>query len=232
MKSYIKNHRWAYNLSSRIYRIIGRNKISIRGGKGNNIDLKVPGLFISKSRFVVDGNNNSVIFMPNKIGKVTHLSRLSIKIYGNDNTIIIGAHSSGDGLSISIENNNNKVILGKGFTVGPNTELAAIEGTTIVFGEDCQLSANITLRTGDSHSITDLQGKRTNPSKSIKIGNHVWIGNSVLIFKGTQISDNSIIAGGSVVTGGKIYPANSIIGGNPSRIIKENVNWERQRLPL
>lgn len=231
MKSYIKNHRWAYNLSSRIYRIIGRNKISIKG-KENNIDLNIPGLFISRSKIVIEGNNNGVIFMKNKIGEVTHFSRLSIKICGNNNTVIIGTHNSGDGLSISIENNSNRVILGNGFTVGPNTELAAIEGTTIEFGEDCQLSANITLRTGDSHSITDLQGKRTNPSKSIKIGNHVWIGNSVLIFKGTQISDNSIVAGGSVVTGGKIYPTNSIIGGNPSRIIKENVNWERQRLPL
>lgn len=130
-----------------------------------------------------------------------------------------------------MEDDNNRVVLGRQFTVGPNTELAVIEGTTIEFGDDCMLSANITLRTGDSHSITDLQGNRTNPSKSIKIGNHVWIGNTVLIFKGTQVADNSIVAGGTV-GGGKIYPSHSIIGGNPAKVVKEGVNWDRRRLPL
>ena len=99
----------------------------------------------------------------------------------------------------------------------------------IEFGDDCQLSANITLRTGDSHSIVDLQGKRINRSKSIRIGDHVWIGNTVLIFKGTQIGNNSIVAGGAVV-GGKIFPPYCIIGGNPAKIIKENINWDRKRL--
>ena len=228
MKSYIKNHLWANKLFAKIYRLWGYNRISIKG-RGNQYDLNVLGLFIAHSRIVINGNNNKLIFLPNKIGGVTHFTRLNITIYGNNNSIIIGAYSSGCGLSISIENDNNQIILGYHFTVGPNTELAAIEGTVIEFGDDCQLSANITLRTGDSHSIVDLQGKRINRSKSIRIGDHVWIGNTVLIFKGTQIGNNSIVAGGAVV-GGKIFPPYCIIGGNPAKIIKENINWDRKRL--
>lgn len=230
MKSYIKTHAWACSFLAIAYRIFCRNRVTIYG-KGNKFNLNVPGLFLAHSHIVVKGNNNKLIFLPNKLGEVTHFSRLRIAILGNDNTIVIGAHSSGNGLSICIENDKNQILIGEHFTVGANTELAAIEGTVIEFGKDCQLSSNITLRTGDSHSVTDLHGKRTNPSKSIKIGNHVWIANTVLIFKGTIIGDNSIVAGGSVVCG-KTFPPSCIIGGNPAVIIKEGVNWNRKRLPI
>ena len=231
MKSYIKTHTWAYNLLARVYRFLGHNKVIIRG-KGNQFSLNVPGLFLANANIKLNGDNNKLIFSPNKPGEVTHFTKLNITIRGNNNTIFIGSCSSGSGLSICIEDDNNRVVLGNHFTVGPNTELAAIEGTTIEFGDDCMLSANITLRTGDSHSITDLQGNRTNPSKSIKIGNHVWIGNTVLIFKGTRVADNSIVAGGTVEVGGKKYPPHCIIGGNPAKVIKEGVDWDRRRLPI
>ncbi len=227
LKAYIKKHSWTNNVIAKVYRLLGRNKFDIKG-QGNEIDCDVPGLYLAHAKILIRGNRNILRFLPNKVGEVTHFEELNISICGNDNTIIIGPHSSGNGFRISIEDDNNHIILGDRFTVGNNTELAAIEGTTIEFGKDCQLSANITLRTGDSHSITDLQGNRTNPSRSIKIGNHVWIGNTVLIFKGVIVGDNSIVAGGSVV-GSKVFPSNCIIGGNPAKVIKEGVNWNRQR---
>ena len=129
-----------------------------------------------------------------------------------------------------MEDNNNKIIVGKNCHGGGHSELAAIEGTHIILGDDCMLSANITIRTGDSHSVLDaLTRERINKSKSVVIGNHVWIGNTVLIFKGTQISDNSIVAGGSVVTG-KTFPKNCIIGGNPAKVIKESADWCSARI--
>lgn len=228
LKTYIKSHSWTNYVLAKVYRFFGRNKFNIKG-QDNKINCNVPGLYLAHVKILIRGDRNILRFLPNKVGEVTHFEGLNISIYGNDNTITIGSHSSGNGFKISVEDDNNHIILGDRFTVGNNTELAAIEGTTIEFGNDCQLSANITLRTGDSHSIIDLQGKRTNPSKSIKIGNHVWIGNTVLIFKGTIVGDNSIVAGGSVV-GSKEFPANCIVGGNPAKVIKEGVNWDRQRL--
>lgn len=133
-------------------------------------------------------------------------------------------------LAFSIEDDNNRIELGDNFQGGSFSELAAIEGTEIIFGKDCLLSAHITVRTGDSHSILDeTTKKRVNVSKSVKFGDHVWIGNTVLIFKGTNVASNSIIAGGSVVTG-KSFPMNCIIGGNPAKVIKENVNWKVERI--
>ncbi len=77
------------------------------------------------------------------------------------------------------------------------------------------LSANITLRTGDSHSVTDLEGNRINPSRNIKIGNRVWVGNSVIMTKGTVVSDNSVVGTGSVVTR-RFEDGNIVIAGNPA----------------
>jgi maltose O-acetyltransferase len=46
----------------------------------------------------------------------------------------------------------------------------------------------------------------------------VWIGGSCVILPGIIIGNNSIIAAGSVVT--KDVPTNSIVAGNPAKILK------------
>ena len=230
IKNFIKTNPFANRFLAKIYRIISRSRLVIKG-RDNLCDFNVSGLFLLHSNITIRGNNNVITFIANENGNVTHFKNLRIIINGNNNRIMIGSHSSGHDFKISIEDDYNQVVLGEHFTVGENTELAVIEGTSIEFGKDCQLSANITLRTGDSHSITNLQGKRTNLSKSIIIGNHVWIGNTALIFKGTNIADNSIVAGGSVVCG-KTFPSNVIVGGNPAKIIKDGINWDRRRLPI
>ena len=123
--------------------------------------------------------------------------------------------------------NDNEIRVGKDFDCHSSTELATLEGTKIIIGNDTLFSSNIKFRTGDSHCVLDASSRRrTNLSKDIILGNHVWVGNSVIVLKGSIIGDNSIIAIGSVLTG-KTYPANCIIGGNPAKVIKNNVDWDR-----
>ena len=57
------------------------------------------------------------------------------------------------------------------------------------------------------------------PGEDIIIGNNVWIGAGCTILKGVKISDNCIVASGSVVPRGD-YPKNSILAGNPVKIVK------------
>lgn len=225
IKDIIKASPFLVKALSFLYTTCGFNYIRIKG-KQNVVKTFIPCLFLSRSKVIIVGKGNRIIF---RQGRLSYLRNLKISIIGDNNIIDIGAGVSCNGLSICVEDNNNRIILGDSFRCGANTELAVIEGTSIEFGDDCMLSANITIRTGDSHSIVDLDGNRINQSRSVVIGEHTWIGNTVHIFKGAEIGAHSIIAGGGIVTGKK-FPSNSIIGGNPARVIKEGVNWLEERI--
>ena len=97
----------------------------------------------------------------------------------------------------------------------------------IKIGKDCMLSSNITFRATDGHCIIDNDTKELlNATKPIIIGDHVWIGANATILKGAIVNDNSIIATESLVT--RNFPEkNIIIGGNPAKILKKNINWSR-----
>ena len=92
-------------------------------------------------------------------------------------------------------------------------------------------SSAIVVRTGDSHSILDKDGNRINPSKSVRIGDHVWIGNQVTILKGVIIQKDSIVGSGSLVTK-KFFDTNIIIGGSPAKVIKESISWCGERIKI
>jgi maltose O-acetyltransferase len=53
----------------------------------------------------------------------------------------------------------------------------------------------------------------------IRIGNDVYGGAHCLYLAGTEVGDHCVIAAGSVLSGK--YPAYSVIGGNPARVIKK-----------
>ncbi len=90
-------------------------------------------------------------------------------------------------------------------------------------------SSDIVVRTGDSHTITDLSGQRINASKDVTIGNHTWVGNKVTMNKGAVLPDHSVVGACSVVT--KAFDTNNVvIAGNPAKIIKENIDWLRERI--
>jgi len=166
------------------------------------------------------------------IKKNTFLRGMRINFKGKNNEVVIGGRkpSAAKDLKIYCADRHCMVHVKEDTQISGKTELAVMEGTKIEVGNDCLFSANITLRAGDSHSVVDSEtGARLNPSRDIIIGNHVWIGNTVIITKGTVIGDNSVIATGSVVSGKK-YPANSAIGGNPAKLIKESISWRHQKI--
>jgi acetyltransferase-like isoleucine patch superfamily enzyme len=54
----------------------------------------------------------------------------------------------------------------------------------------------------------------------------VWIAQGVTILKGTSIGEGSIVGAGCVVAGKKFAPR-SLIVGNPARVVRQNVAWNR-----
>ena len=54
-----------------------------------------------------------------------------------------------------------------------------------------------------------------------RIGRNCFIGGRALILPGVEIGDSCIVGAGSVVT--KSVPANCVVGGNPARILRRDV---------
>lgn len=116
-------------------------------------------------------------------------------------------------------------------TLGDKFELGCLSNVfvsnSITFGDDCLLSWNIDILDSDMHGMYDLNSDNLrNPSKPIKIGEHVWVGCRTLILKGVVIPDNTIVAASSTLRGTTLQMENTIIG-DDCKILKKNITWKR-----
>ena len=68
-----------------------------------------------------------------------------------------------------------------------------------------------------NHDINPFN-RNTTICKPIHIEKRVWIGVAATILPGVRIGENSIIGANAVVT--KDVPSNTIVGGNPAKVIK------------
>lgn len=101
------------------------------------------------------------------------------------------------------------------------------EHQNIIIGSGGAFSYGIYIMTSDAHLIYDIKSReRINDSESILIGDHVWLGQFSTILKGSKIGSGSIIGANSVITGKKVS-SNTAWGGNPGKLIKKEVFWEK-----
>jgi acetyltransferase-like isoleucine patch superfamily enzyme len=97
---------------------------------------------------------------------------------------------------------------------------------SIRIGRHCYIASGASIADFDGHPLDAAErraGKPTPPEacRPIVIGDDVWIGAHVMILKGVTIGDRSIVAAGSVVT--RDVPPDSIVAGNPARVVKSLV---------
>ena len=79
-----------------------------------------------------------------------------------------------------------------------------------------------------NHDINPYN-RPTTICKPIHIEKRVWIGVAATILPGVRIGENSIIGANAVVT--KDVPSNTIVGGNPAKVIK-TIDVEKYRQEL
>ncbi|SJZ57813.1 Acetyltransferase (isoleucine patch superfamily) [Cetobacterium ceti] len=103
----------------------------------------------------------------------------------------------------------------------------------IIIGENTSITPNVAIfNINHSYKKVNISPKfQDYEIKNIIIGKNCMIGTNTVILPGTEIGDNVIIGANSVVKG-KIC-SNTVIGGNPAKIIKKynfkTHSWERMR---
>lgn len=199
-----------------------QNCCSYNRGKNNQIEI-IGGQKVN-SRIQIMGNGNKVV-----MEKGALLLNSLIKISGNNNTIVLKAKSYVSGAELWVENNNCELSIGERTFVGHHSHLACTEdGSKLIVGCNGMISSYVQVRTGDSHSIVDMEGNRINKAQSVMIGDHCWIGEGSKILKGVTLEGDDIVSTGAIVT--KSFGRNVLLGGIPAKVLKENVKWNSERL--
>lgn len=99
-----------------------------------------------------------------------------------------------------------------------NFNLTILDEAPVKIGDNVFIGPNVSIYTA-CHPI-DAEARNTGAewAESVTIGNNVWIGGGATILPGVEIGDNAVVGAGSVVT--KDVEANSLVGGNPARLIR------------
>jgi acetyltransferase-like isoleucine patch superfamily enzyme len=166
-------------------------------------------------------NGRVVIGNSNPQSAIVSLQKANIYV-GNKASICFGKSISiGPGVNLIVKDHAR-------LTIGNNTYFTSdmhVEAVNeITIGDDCAISWGVTIIDSDHHAIIYEKKRSVSGQEQVRIGNKVWIGCNVTILKNTVIGNNCVVAANSLVTG--VFPDNCLIGGNPARIIKQEVSWK------
>lgn len=171
----------------------------------------------SNTVITFQGKNNILIV---EDGVRLHSSKIN---FNADNSVVyLSKNKHVYNLNVSLFN-NSVIYLGKDNYFNGGLNISVSEYQNVIIGDDCLFSFGIWIRTADPHLLYSVETKqRINESKGVFIGDHVWIGQNVCLLKGTRVGSGAVVGAASVVTGKKLA-SNCCYGGNPAKLLKENV---------
>lgn len=112
----------------------------------------------------------------------------------------------------------NEIRVGQNVFINQNCTFYDLGGLHI--GDDVMIGPNVSLITA-GHPLDPIQRRAVTIGKPIVIERNVWIAAGATIIGGVTVGENSVVAAGSVVT--KDVPPNTLVGGNPARVIRSVV---------
>lgn len=118
--------------------------------------------------------------------------------------------------------------VGKNFYM--NTNGVILDCGKVTIGDYVMIGPNVTLCTAGHPLDAATRYTYAEFAKPITIADKVWIGANVVVLPGVNIGSGAVVGAGSVVT--KDVPANTVVVGNPARVVKDNINATQELKPL
>lgn len=151
--------------------------------------------------------------LPYLVGRGVFRLGDDVTLSGKSSFVFSSRHSKSPTLSI-----------GGGTFIGHNC--AIVVGRSVTIGRHGLIAGGVRISDFDGHPIDaiDRRNGLTTPTTEVckvEIGDDVWIGHGAIILKGVRIGDRSIVGARAVVT--KDVPADTVVAGNPARVIKSLV---------
>lgn len=147
---------------------------------------------------------------------------LSIEM-GDECSLTIGPHCHVGILSVHMAM-GGAVVIGEGVSFNGQTRLLLHEPGRIDIGPSCLFGPDVDVTVSDMHALIDIEtGRRLNPARDVTVGPRVWLGIGTFVGKGARIGEGAVVGARTFVSG-EIRP-NTVVAGNPSRLLRENVSW-------
>ncbi len=100
-----------------------------------------------------------------------------------------------------------------------NVSCTLLDCNEVRIGNHVMIGPTVQIYTAahDIEAATRIEGWET--AKPILIEDNVWIGGAAILLPGVSIGRNAVVGAGAVVT--RNVPANTIVAGNPARVIRK-----------
>ncbi|MBV8849262.1 MAG: sugar O-acetyltransferase [Methylobacteriaceae bacterium] len=109
----------------------------------------------------------------------------------------------------------DEIRIGRNVFVNQNCTFYDLGGLDIA--DDVMIGPNVSIITA-GHPLEPSQRRAATIGRPIAIERNVWIAAGATIIGGVTLGENAVVAAGSVVT--KDVPPNTLVGGNPARVIR------------
>jgi acetyltransferase-like isoleucine patch superfamily enzyme len=185
-------------------------------------------IFLFLRLFIITPYYNSILFIKlKKCGKNITIKHYDLNIIGHKyiefgSNILIGKSLRLEAIKLLTNENTPQIVIGNNVQINDYCHFGSCK--LIEIKDGCLIASRVFI-TDHFHGKSDINSFELMPLNrdiyikgSVIINENCWIGEGVSIMPNITLGKNCIVGSNSVVT--KSFPPNSIIAGNPAKIIR------------
>ena len=100
-----------------------------------------------------------------------------------------------------------------------NFQCVIVDNNEVNIGNHVMIGPAVQIYTAAHHLQAEPRNRGLEVAKPIVIEENVWIGGGAILLPGVRIGRNAVVGAGSVVA--RDVPADTVVAGNPARVIRE-----------